>query len=83
MLTWDHLYLDGWAEINIRTFYQTLSAAGESVIISAPAENQSGKGGLDAPPTKLTEPCEFNSCPAGSPATGKNESMPRFNYVNS
>ena len=74
---------DGWAEINIRQFYSSLTAAGDSVIISAPAENQSGKGSLDAPPKSLTQPCEFNSCPSGSPAVGNNASMPRFNYVNS
>ncbi|KAL9608357.1 MAG: hypothetical protein Q9167_006813, partial [Letrouitia subvulpina] len=37
----------------------------------------------DSPPTKLTQPCEFNSCPSGSPATGFNTSNPRLNYVNS
>ena len=35
---------DGWAEINIRQFYNTLINAGDSVVISAPTENQSGKG---------------------------------------
>jgi len=35
---------DGWAEINVRTFYETLTAAGESVVLSSPAENQSGTG---------------------------------------
>lgn len=35
---------DGWAEINIRTFYSTLTGAGNSAFISAPAENQSGTG---------------------------------------
>ena len=74
---------DGWAEINIRSFYDALTNAGESVVISAPAENESGKGSLDAPATKLTEPCEYNSCPTGSPPEGNNASMPRFNYVNS
>jgi broad specificity polyphosphatase/5'/3'-nucleotidase SurE len=34
---------DGWAEINIRTFYKSLTAAGDSVVVSAPAENQSGR----------------------------------------
>lgn len=77
------MFQDGWAEINIRTFFDNLTNAGESVIISAPADNQSGKGSLDKTPTKLTQPCEFNSCPSGSPAEGNNASMPRFNYVNS
>lgn len=35
---------DGWAEINIRTFYNALTAARDSVILSAPAENESGTG---------------------------------------
>ena len=35
---------DGWAEINIRAFYNTLTAAGDSVVLSAPAENLSGTG---------------------------------------
>ena len=93
---------DGWAEINIRTFYNALTAAGDSVVISAPAENESGTGIIfphqiskvssfdeeslgssDAPATPLTEPCEFNSCPAGSPAQGYNASNTRLNYVNS
>ncbi|KAF7122786.1 hypothetical protein CNMCM5793_000896 [Aspergillus hiratsukae] len=74
---------DGWAEINIRQFYKTLTAAGHSVVVSAPAENQSGTGSSDETPTTLTEPCEFNSCPSGSPAVGYNASDPRLNYVNS
>ena len=35
---------DGWAEINIRAFYNALTAAGDSVVLSAPAENESGTG---------------------------------------
>jgi 5'/3'-nucleotidase SurE len=35
---------DGWAEINIRVLYDALTAAGESVVLSAPAENESGTG---------------------------------------
>ena len=35
---------DGWAEINLRTFYNTLVDAGESAVVSAPAENKSGTG---------------------------------------
>ena len=35
---------DGWAEINIRTFYNTLTNAGDSEVLSAPAENESGTG---------------------------------------
>lgn len=35
---------DGWAEINLRTFYDSLVDAGESPVVSAPAENKSGTG---------------------------------------
>lgn len=35
---------DGWAEINIRAFYNALASGGDSVVISAPAENESGTG---------------------------------------
>ena len=107
---------DGWAEINIRAFYNALTAAGDSVLLSAPAENESGTGiykkfllpsflsfiqqkhskerkarvkipsplgSSDAPATPLTQACEFDSCPTGSPAQGSNASNTRFNYVNS
>lgn len=89
---------DGWAEVNIRSLYDSLTSAGHSVIISAPAQDKSGtgrsprslalfsahpSGSLDHKPSELYMPCEFNSCPAGSPPTGHNASQPRFNYVNS
>jgi hypothetical protein len=74
---------DGWAEINIREFYSSLTKAGFNVVLSAPAENESGTGSSDSTPTTVgSTGCEFSSCPAGSPAYGKNASMPRFNvYV--
>ena len=94
---------DGWAEKNVRTFYNGLVAAGDSVVLSAPADNKSGTGMLlpmlqkqekdgstktpigsfDAPAIPRTQPCEFNTCPAGSPAQGSDSSNPRLNYVNS
>ncbi|TKX24131.1 acid phosphatase-like protein 1 [Elsinoe australis] len=74
---------DGWAEKNTRTFYNALTAAGENVVLSAPAENQSGSGSSSATPKPRTEPCQFNSCPANSPAIGSDPRNPRFNYVNS
>lgn len=40
-------------------------------------------GSLTGTPSVLTEACEFNSCPSGSPAVGYNSSAPQFNYVNS
>ncbi|GLI79455.1 hypothetical protein PoHVEF18_007790 [Penicillium ochrochloron] len=74
---------DGWAEVNIRALFDTLTAGGHSVVVAAPAENQSGTGSSQKTPTTLTEACEFNSCPSGSPAVGYNASQPRLNYVNS
>jgi broad specificity polyphosphatase/5'/3'-nucleotidase SurE len=35
---------DGWSEINLRTFFDVLDAAGHELVLSGPAENQSGKG---------------------------------------
>ncbi|KZS96820.1 sure-like protein [Sistotremastrum niveocremeum HHB9708] len=74
---------DGWAEANIRAQYTTLTEGGYEVVLSAPAQDQSGTGSLDLPPTPLLEPCEYNTCVIGSPATGYNASEPQLNYVNS
>lgn len=35
---------DGWSEANIRTFFDVLNSAGHEVVLSGPAENQSGRG---------------------------------------
>jgi 5'/3'-nucleotidase SurE len=35
---------DGWAEVNLRAIFESLGGAGHSVVVSAPAENQSGTG---------------------------------------
>lgn len=35
---------DGWAEANIHTFFQALTAAGHPTVVSAPALDQSGTG---------------------------------------
>ena len=67
---------DGWAELNIRTFFNTLTASpfNYDVVLSAPAENESGTGSSDATPTVLNTTCEFDTCPVGSPAEGFNAS---------
>ena len=44
------------------------------VVLSAPALDQSGTGSRSRTPTVLTEPCEFDTCPVGSPAEGSNAS---------
>lgn len=70
---------DGWAEINIREFYSSLTDAGYDCLISAPAENKSGTGSSDEEPEQVGDDgCEFASCPAGSPPYGRNGSMTRF-----
>lgn len=35
---------DGWSEANLRTFFNVLTTAGHQVVLSGPAENQSGTG---------------------------------------
>lgn len=37
---------DGWAEKNIRVLNEALVAAGNDVVLSAPADNESGRGEL-------------------------------------
>ncbi|KAF1945348.1 sure-like protein [Clathrospora elynae] len=75
---------DGWSEGNLRTFFDVLNSAGHEVVLSGPAENQSGTGSSDAPPTTVdSDGCIHASCPGGSPPTGANVTDPRLNYVNS
>jgi 5'-nucleotidase len=78
-----HTNDDGWAVAMVRAQNAALVHAGYDVVLSAPAENESGTGSSTATPTVLTEPCEFNTCPIGSPPEGFNASDPRLNYVNS
>lgn len=40
-------------------------------------------GSLDLPPRPRNSPCQFNSCPADSPAIGADPGNPRLEYVNS
>lgn len=39
---------DGWAEVNIRALYESLTSAGHVTVVSAPAEDESGTGRLPA-----------------------------------
>lgn len=68
---------DGWAELNIRTFFNALVAAPlrYDVVLSAPTENKSGTGSTDVPATVLNTTCEFDTCAIGSPAEGFNASF--------
>ncbi|KAJ3483047.1 hypothetical protein NLI96_g6575 [Meripilus lineatus] len=74
---------DGWAVAQIRAQFNALEASKYIPLLSAPAQNQSGSGSKSAPPTKLTKPCEFNTCPVGSPPVGHDAADSRLNYVNS
>ncbi|KAF2655210.1 sure-like protein [Lophiostoma macrostomum CBS 122681] len=74
---------DGWAENNVRTFFDVLDKAGYQVVLSAPVDNMSGTGSSEATPRAVFEGCRYSSCPPDSPATGYNSSDPRLNYVNS
>ncbi|KAF9266612.1 sure-like protein [Marasmius fiardii PR-910] len=74
---------DGWAVALFRAQNDALRAAGYSTVVSAPAENQSGTGSSSAPPTTLEQPCQFDTCPVGSPPEGSDPDDPTINYVNS
>ncbi|KIK64941.1 hypothetical protein GYMLUDRAFT_380156 [Collybiopsis luxurians FD-317 M1] len=63
---------------------QTLMDDDFKVVLSSPANDQSGTGTLSAPAIPLLfGPCEFDSCPQFSPAEGSDASDPKINYVNS
>lgn len=36
---------DGWAELYLRSFHDSLLSGGHDAVVSAPADNQSGRGG--------------------------------------
>ncbi|KAJ8075038.1 hypothetical protein PM082_019365 [Marasmius tenuissimus] len=74
---------DGWAVAMIRAQNDALKAAGYRTVLSAPADNQSGTGSSTATPTTLRQPCQFNTCPAGSPPEGSEAGDSTINYVNS
>lgn len=79
---------DGWAEINVRTFYDMLTKASNSVVLSAPADNRSGTG---TPPHHLDPPeithsqlmyspnPRFLRCPSNpTPQTLRVQQLPRW-----
>lgn len=74
---------DGWAELYLRSFNDALNEAGHDVVLSAPADNQSGTGSSDSPPIPRTVPCEYDSCIGNGNTTGHNDTRPDLNWVNS
>ncbi|KAL6807113.1 survival protein sure-like phosphatase/nucleotidase [Trichoderma sp. SZMC 28013] len=74
---------DGWAESYIRSFNDALIASGHDVVLSAPADDQSGTGASDSPPTPRNDACQYNSCIPNGSLTGHNATRPDLNWVNS
>ncbi|KAL5514055.1 hypothetical protein ACEPAG_2816 [Sanghuangporus baumii] len=83
-----HTNDDGWAVANIRAQNTALVTAGFNVrlyvVLSAPADNESGTGSSDAEPEPLgSDGCQFESCPPFAPAAGSDPDNARFNYDSS
>ncbi|ETS76128.1 hypothetical protein PFICI_11515 [Pestalotiopsis fici W106-1] len=82
-----HTNDDGWADLSIRLFYDTIVQAGHDAILSAPAIDQSSKGSLDEEPEPRMTRCQFDTCdPCPEHLLyGTNVSDPsgRLNWVNS
>ncbi|RFU79596.1 acid phosphatase [Trichoderma arundinaceum] len=74
---------DGWAELYVRSFNNALNASGHDVVLSAPADDNSGTGSSDEPPTPRKDPCQYNSCPGNGDTIGHNATRPDLNWVNS
>lgn len=77
---------DGFETANIQALYQTLKKAGNDVVISAPAENNSGVGGnlpFFKPVTPLSENSRFGTIKAGAPGVGTEPDDSNIHYVNS
>ncbi|GAA5785417.1 acid phosphatase [Chitiniphilus shinanonensis] len=75
---------DGFAAANVRALYTQLKAAGHDVIVSAPCQDQSGKGAAAnflTPLTPLTKDCRGGTVKAGAPGVGSDPSIADIHYV--
>ncbi|MDM4772421.1 5'/3'-nucleotidase SurE [Solimonas sp. SE-A11] len=75
---------DGFETANIRALYQRLKAAGHDVIVSAPTQNNSGRGGsmnFLTPVTPMAKASRHGSVAAGSPGVGKDPGDADVFYV--
>lgn len=75
---------DGFEAANIRALYTELKAAGHDVVVSGPAQNNSGKGGaMDflVPMKPLTKSTRFGTVKAGAPGAGAAPQDPNVFYV--
>jgi 5'-nucleotidase len=79
---------DGIVAANLRALKQRLDAAGHSVIVTAPVDNQSGRGGFIAflqpvpPLTGNERSSRVLGLAAGSPGVGTDSSDADVHYVN-
>lgn len=75
---------DGFESANIRALYAELKAAGHDVVLSAPTQNNSGKGGaMDFlhPMKPLTTNTRYDTVKAGAPGAGADPQDPDIFYV--
>lgn len=75
---------DGFETANIRALYQRLKAAGHDVVISAPTQNNSGRGAAveyQRAMQPLSHPTRYGSVPAGAPGSGTDPRDPDIHYV--
>lgn len=75
---------DGFETANIRALYQRLKAAGYDVVISAPTQNNSGRGAAveyQREMKPLDRPTRYGGVPAGAPGVGTDPHDPDIHYV--
>ncbi|HET8882369.1 MAG TPA: 5'/3'-nucleotidase SurE [Solimonas sp.] len=75
---------DGFESANIHALYAKLKAAGHDVVLSGPAQNNSGKGGsmnFLIPVTPLTRDTRFGTVKAGAPGVGNEPDDSNIFYV--
>ena len=75
---------DGFESANLRALSQRLRAAGHVVVISAPTQNNSGRGGFIEflrPVTPLARDSRYASVKTGAPGVGADPFDPQVFYV--
>ncbi|AOY01677.1 5'/3'-nucleotidase SurE [Jeongeupia sp. USM3] len=75
---------DGFTAANVRALYTRLKAAGHDVIVSAPCQDQSGKGAsvnFLTPLTPLAKDCRGGTVKAGAAAVGTDPAIADISYV--
>ncbi|MGE0385275.1 MAG: 5'/3'-nucleotidase SurE [Gammaproteobacteria bacterium] len=75
---------DGFETANVRALQQRLKAAGHDVLVAAPAQNNSGRGGAILflkPLGPLTDASRYGSVAAGAPGVGADPADADVRYV--